>query len=147
MKLNSTETYEPINVVLTKNLTPIAYNNKIKELVEQGCYPTKEEAEKAHPHFIIECEIYYQKNIGLFAVESEAVEYCDIYSPYTGELCEQYKEDEIQQKYAFNIEWETDGEEVDLPTKVILPYTIDEEDVTDYLSDNYGFLVKSYELS
>ena len=39
----------------------------------------------------IELEIYYEKGTGLFAVESEAVESGTIYSPYTGELCEEPK--------------------------------------------------------
>lgn len=50
---------------------------------------------------------------------------------------------------AIDIVWETDGEEVDLPTEVKLPDEIDIEDdgaVTDYLSDEYGFLVISYNI-
>jgi hypothetical protein len=39
----------------------------------------------------IELEIYYEKGTGLFAVESETVESGTIYSPYTGELCEEPK--------------------------------------------------------
>ena len=45
---------------------------------------------------------------------------------------------------AFNIEWETDGYEVELPNSVILPNGIEELDIADYLSDEYGYLVESF---
>ena len=41
-----------------------------------------------NPRIEIECEIYYHKHSGLFAVECGAVESCCVYSPYSGELCE-----------------------------------------------------------
>lgn len=95
VKLNSAENYEPIEIVISKEQHPIAYGNKIEELVEQGVYPTKEDAENDNSSFVIECEIYYDKHSGLFAVESGAVEAGTIYSPYSGELCEDYGEHEI----------------------------------------------------
>ena len=85
MKLNNAENYEPINVILTKDTYPIAYNNKIEELVEEGLYETKEDAEKEWPKFEMELELYYTKHSGLFAVESGAVESGTIYCPYTRE--------------------------------------------------------------
>ena len=88
VKLNNSEQYEPITIRIDKNVAPIAYNNKIEELVEQGAYPTKEKAEKDNPYFEIVCELYYEKEDGLFAVESGAVESGTIYSPYNGVLCE-----------------------------------------------------------
>jgi hypothetical protein len=46
---------------------------------------------------------------------------------------------------AKNIDWDTDGsvdtELPDLPTTVVLPDGIDEDDVADYLSDEYGWCV------
>lgn len=74
VKLNGAETYEPITIILSKEITPIAYRNKIEEYVEQGLYASTEEAEVKNPKIEIDCEIYYKKNIGLFAVESGAVE-------------------------------------------------------------------------
>ena len=88
VKLNTSDTYEGIDIVLTKDKTPIAYNNKIEELVEQGCYPDKESAELDNPSFTMECEIYYDKHSGLFSVECGAVESGTIYSPYDGTLCD-----------------------------------------------------------
>lgn len=52
----------------------------------------------------------------------------------------------LTEAYAVNIDWDTEGEDVDLPTKVKLPAGIDDEDVTDYLSDTYGWLVNGYNI-
>ena len=90
MKLNNAENYEHLcNVKLTKEQYPIAFENKVSELMEQGLFSTREEAEKAVTEMEIELELYYHKDYGLFAVESEAVEGGTIYSPYSGELCEE----------------------------------------------------------
>ena len=46
-----------------------------------------------------------------------------------------------------DIIWETDGEDIDLPTEMELPNDIDSDDddaITDYLSDETGFLVIAY---
>lgn len=88
VKLNNYDNYEPIKVTLSKGEYPIAYNNKIEELVEEGLYKTTEDAENDNPTIEIEMEIYYEKHYGLFAVESAAVESGTIYSPYTSELCD-----------------------------------------------------------
>jgi hypothetical protein len=51
--------------------------------------------------------------------------------------------------FACNIEWETDGQDVDLPVDVELPDGIDVEsigEVEDYLSDEYGYLVNSFDI-
>ena len=86
--LNGAETYEPITIILTKEVTPISYRNKVEEYVEQGLYASVEEAEEKNPKIEIDCEMYYEKHSGLFLVESEAVESGTIYSPYSGELCD-----------------------------------------------------------
>lgn len=51
----------------------------------------------------------------------------------------------------YNIIWETDEHDVDLPKEVELPNEIlkedfNEFDIAEYLSDEYGFLVKSFTL-
>jgi hypothetical protein len=88
VKLNGADDCEYIEIIISKEKYPIAYNNKIEELVEQGCYPTIHDAEKDNPTFIMDCELYYDKHSGLFAVECGAVEAGTIYSPYSGELCD-----------------------------------------------------------
>lgn len=91
VKLNNADNYEPIFIKIDKEQYPIAYQNKIEELVEQGCYESIEDAEKDNPTFEMECELYYDKHSGLFAVECGAVESGTIYSPYSGELCEDFE--------------------------------------------------------
>lgn len=84
-KLNTAENYEHLaNVKLTKEKYPIAYENKVEELMEENSM-SREEAESVIKDMEIELEIYYEKGYGLFAVESEAVESGTIYSPYSKE--------------------------------------------------------------
>lgn len=48
-----------------------------------------------------------------------------------------------------NIKWETDGEDVNLPTEMELPSHIDVDDfdaINNYLSDETGWLVDYYEI-
>ena len=59
---------------------------------------------------------------------------------------------------AYDIDWETDGEKVDLPKEVLIPDHIAEEYLemdaeapgcadeilTDYLSDRYGWLINGF---
>ena len=42
----------------------------------------------------------------------------------------------------YNIEWDTDGEEVDLPSEITARVP-DDTEFADYLSDTYGFCVKA----
>ncbi len=86
-KLNNGDNYEHLcNVILSKEKYPIAFENKVQELLEQGCASTRDEAEKMVDEMEIELELYYEKGTGLFAVESAAVESGTIYSPYTKEV-------------------------------------------------------------
>jgi hypothetical protein len=45
-----------------------------------------------------------------------------------------------------DIIWETDGEEIDLPTEVEVADGLDEDQIADYLFDTYGWLVISFAL-
>lgn len=45
------------------------------------------------------------------------------------------------------VDWCTDGipeEELGLPSVVRIPYEIEEDKITDYLSNRYGYLVESW---
>lgn len=87
VKLNSSDEYEFLcKVILTKDKYPIAFENKVQELIEE-CGMTREQAEESIENMEIELEVYYEKDYGLFAVDSEAVTSGTIYSPYSGELC------------------------------------------------------------
>lgn len=84
----SADELESINVVITKDRYPIVYRRKMEELVEQGAYKTIEDAEIDNPRIEIELELYYDKDWGLYGVESEAISSSaeSICSPYTGEF-------------------------------------------------------------
>ena len=46
---------------------------------------------------------------------------------------------------AYSIEWETDGEDVDLPEEIEIPEGMtDEDEISDYLSNMVGFLHKGF---
>lgn len=87
MKINKVGKEETINVYLSKETTPIAFQNKLEELIE--CGMSEEEATKFIETTPFCLELYYEKGCGLFAVESEALEFCEIHSPYTKELMEE----------------------------------------------------------
>ena len=42
------------------------------------------------------------------------------------------------------IKWETDGEVVDLPNEVEVPDDLEDDEIADFLSDKYGWLVDSF---
>ena len=95
VKANPAEKYESIEIKLSRNSNPIAYQAKLEELVEQGLYKTIEEAEIYNTFIYIELEMYYDKHHGLYAVESDAIESNaeSICSPYTGEYMEDCDEE------------------------------------------------------
>ena len=80
----TTDENDVLDIWLTIEKTPIAYNRKMKELVESSGM-TKEEAEQHLAQSPIPLELLYHIGLGLFGVESEAMECSEIYSPYTGE--------------------------------------------------------------
>ena len=95
MKANKIGQEEIIEVRLTRDKFPIAFQNKLNELMEQGAFNNEEEATRWIESNPIVLEIMYEKNWGLFAVESEAIESGGIVSPYSGEEIEDdYWEDD-----------------------------------------------------
>ena len=48
---------------------------------------------------------------------------------------------------AINIKWDTDDQVVDLPTEVEIPEGYSEDEVVDYLSDEYGFCVFNFDIN
>lgn len=94
VKLNNESNYEHLCLVtITKDKYPKIYAAKHAELVKQGLTP--EQAENYLNDMSIELELYYSPEMGLFAVDSAAVDArCDIYDPYTGELCDPADDDE-----------------------------------------------------
>lgn len=45
VKLNNADNYEPIQILLDEHKYPIAFKNKVDELMEQGAFNSREEAE------------------------------------------------------------------------------------------------------
>jgi hypothetical protein len=45
-----------------------------------------------------------------------------------------------------NIKWETDGEVVDLPTEVEVEDGMSDDEIANFLSDEYGWLVNGFSL-
>ena len=45
-----------------------------------------------------------------------------------------------------NIQWDTDGEDVNLPTQVEIPFYMDGDDIAGMLSDEYGFCVLGFNI-
>ena len=88
MKANKVGQEETISVLLTRNNFPIAFQNKLNELMEQGAFNNEEEATRWIETTPIVLEIMYEKDSGLFAVEPEAIESGSVVSPYSGEEIE-----------------------------------------------------------
>lgn len=95
VKANPADNYDGIEIKLSRDFNPIAYQAKLEELVEQGLYTTIEDAESDYPSITIDLELYYDKHHGLYGVESGAIESDaeSICSPYTGEYMEDFDEE------------------------------------------------------
>lgn len=93
IKLNNENCYETIMVVLREDKCPIAHKNKVEELMEQGAFDNIEEAKEWVNTTPIELELIYEKNEGLFAIESEAV-IC-----YSHRLCSPYTKAEFDEEF------------------------------------------------
>lgn len=101
MKANKAGQEETISVLLTRRTFPIAFQNKLNELMEQGAFDSEEEATRWIETTPIILEIMYEKDSGLFAVESEAIESGGIISPYSGEEIENDEFDEFELEVGF----------------------------------------------
>ena len=80
LRINPAGEEEIINISLDKEHTPIAYQERIADLMDSGL--TFDEAKKM-ANEPLEMEVYFQRDEGLFLVESEAVANTEIFSPYT----------------------------------------------------------------
>lgn len=91
MKVNAPEKAEIIELFLSKDKTPIAYKKKVAEFIKSGY--SEEEAEDIVSTTPFVMEFYYSDDLGLFLVESEAVENGILVDPYTGENLEHLDEE------------------------------------------------------
>lgn len=76
------DTGDVINVWLNATDHPEVYQRRKKELIDSGM--SEEDAIKYIADAPIQLELFYSKDQGLFAVESEALESIEIYNPYDG---------------------------------------------------------------
>lgn len=88
IKVNDENHIEYVNIQLSRDKTPIAFKNKLEDLMEKG-FETEEAIEYIES-VPIKMELYYEKGHGLIMVESDELD-CnlDICSPYTKEPFEQ----------------------------------------------------------
>lgn len=87
MKKYKSDEIEYVTITITKSKYPIIFETKVRELIGNGL--SRKDAELSVEGMQIDLELYYEKDYGLFGVESEALEYGDIRSPYSGGLLEQ----------------------------------------------------------
>lgn len=90
LKLNNSDNFESFDIYLDETKHPIAFNNKVKELVGLGM--DREEAKSHVRTTPFQMELYYELGCGLMAVEAELTTSGTIYSPYTGEMYEGFDE-------------------------------------------------------
>jgi hypothetical protein len=90
MKLHNSEQMENMQIFLSKEKTPIAFEQRVLSLINSGV--NREEAEQmaSEP---IDVEMYYNVDAGLFLVECDAVESGTIYDPYSGHLMDDMDEE------------------------------------------------------
>ena len=91
-KLTETDDYDRIDIRLIN--FPHAFKAKCEEYVKQGIASNMEEAKEMLADCVIELELFYDIENGLFGVESEAIESASeiIVSPYTGQVAESTNE-------------------------------------------------------
>ena len=85
VKFNNSNQYESVMIHLTPIDTPLAYAHRVEDLMIGGMTREAAEREALEP---CELELYYEPGTALFGVDPGAAESGTIYSPYTGELCE-----------------------------------------------------------
>lgn len=93
-KLNTLNTYDSVKIKLIDY--PEAFKAKCEEFVEEGIATDIADAERQLKDCEIDLQLVYDKHLGLFGVEAEAIESCasDIVSPYSGENAESIIEEE-----------------------------------------------------
>lgn len=73
-----------MNIILTEDdvLYPIAFANKVQEMMGQDLSKSAEDANKAIKDMNIKLKLYYHKDYGFFAVDDKAIKNnVDIFPP------------------------------------------------------------------
>ena len=93
IRMHNVTEYESVMIKLDREHTPLAFQNKLNELMNCGAFDNEDEAIKWIEETPFEMEIYYEEGYGMFMVEAEAVEAGGVCSPYSQK--EIVDEDEI----------------------------------------------------
>ena len=84
IKLHTADKMETVSITLTRETFPIAFQNKLDELMHTGYFDTEDEAIAWIESTPFEMELFYEDGYGLFLVEAEAAECGTVQSPYSG---------------------------------------------------------------
>lgn len=88
-------------------------------------------------------------NIAELEEELEAIDdedYDFILDKYDYDVMKDYLK---SRAYAVDIDWDTDGEDEEdlgLPSRVEIPFFVDDDEIADYLSDEYGYCVFGFNI-
>jgi len=88
------------------------------------------------------CEIPKPRHVGVHPITCKGCNLIIVETDFNADA-------DLRRNYdAINIEWDTDGEEVDLPLRVSIPNSIVlDGDIAGYLTDEYGWFVTGFELN
>jgi len=81
--INPSGTEETIQVILSKEKTPRAFELKVLELINI-CGMSREEAENNVSTTPFEIELMYSYNLGLWGIESEPLDSIEPFCPFSG---------------------------------------------------------------
>lgn len=84
LQINPQGTEEVFEIYLDPVKHPVAYGNKLDELVASGMSRDEAHSFILTTPFVL--EVYYSEGHGMFLVESEAIEFNDMCNPYTGNV-------------------------------------------------------------
>lgn len=82
LQINPEGSEEIIEIFLDPLKHPVAYSNKLEELMDAGM--SRVEAQDFIRENSFEMEVYYSSGQGLFLVESEPIAFNTMYNPYDG---------------------------------------------------------------
>lgn len=86
VKIKKEERGDVIEIYINPDDHPTAFARCVNELVECGL--PRDEAERTVLNQKYIMEIFFEEESGMFAIESEGIDYIKTYNPYTGEEIE-----------------------------------------------------------
>lgn len=96
-----------------------------------------------HDPAIDEYDDYEEAINRIFSVDSVSEDVVEI-SEVDGDTCGEVLPSELEVIDTIQVEWDCDDPEIGLPAEVRVPNDVEEDDITDWLSDTYGWLVNEW---